>query len=65
MPKRTTKIRSPLDWIELLNLQEIVAAREEALIDAYGDDEQLTALICIVDSELKVPFTARVLGAAG
>lgn len=35
---------------------------EEATIDAYGDDEQLTGLFTILEEHLAVPFTTTVLG---
>ncbi|MEV6811902.1 hypothetical protein [Micromonospora sp. NPDC051296] len=35
---------------------------EEATIDAYGDDEQLTGLFTMIDERLAVPFTTTVLG---
>ncbi|MBQ1019456.1 hypothetical protein KBX71_16505 [Micromonospora sp. D93] len=35
---------------------------EEATVDAYGDDEQLTGLFTVVEEHLAVPFTTTVLG---
>ncbi|MEV0881519.1 hypothetical protein AB0I85_27230 [Micromonospora echinofusca] len=35
---------------------------EEATIDAYGDDEQLTGLFTMIEEHLAVPFTTTVLG---
>lgn len=35
---------------------------EEATVDAYGDDEQLTGLFTMVEEHLAVPFTTTVLG---
>ncbi|MEU1757355.1 hypothetical protein ABZ436_32565 [Micromonospora matsumotoense] len=35
---------------------------EEATVDAYGDDEQLTALFTMIEEHLSVPFTTTVLG---
>jgi hypothetical protein len=35
---------------------------EEATVDAYGDDEQLTGLFTMIEERLAVPFTATVLG---
>ncbi|MET7712297.1 hypothetical protein [Streptomyces sp. NPDC005407] len=35
---------------------------EEATIDAYGDDEQLTGLFTMIEENLAVPFTTTVLG---
>ncbi len=35
---------------------------EEATIDAYNDDEQLTGLFTMIEERLAVPFTTTVLG---
>ncbi|MGC4815288.1 hypothetical protein ACLQ29_32690 [Micromonospora sp. DT228] len=35
---------------------------EEATVDAYGDDEQLTGLFAMLKEHLAVPFTTTVLG---
>ncbi|PWU48946.1 hypothetical protein DLJ47_27415 [Micromonospora sp. S4605] len=35
---------------------------EEATIDAYGDDEQLTGLFTMLEEHLALPFTTTVLG---
>ncbi|MGS2617642.1 hypothetical protein ACVCAH_24425 [Micromonospora sp. LZ34] len=35
---------------------------EEAIIDAYGNDEQLTGLFTMIETRLAVPFTTTVLG---
>ena len=35
---------------------------EEATVDAYGDDEQLTGLFTMIEEQLAVPFTTTVLG---
>ncbi|NYT95278.1 hypothetical protein [Salinispora sp. H7-4] len=35
---------------------------EEATLDAYGDDEQLTGLFTLIEEHLAVPFTTTVLG---
>ncbi|MGR6320692.1 hypothetical protein Q2K19_22340 [Micromonospora soli] len=35
---------------------------EEATVDAYGDDEQLTGLFTLLEEHLAVPFTTTVLG---
>ena len=36
---------------------------EQATVDAYGDDEQLTGLYTMIEDNLAVPFTTTVLGA--
>ncbi|MEU8265193.1 hypothetical protein AB0C02_31870 [Micromonospora sp. NPDC048999] len=35
---------------------------EDATVDAYGDDEQLTGLFTMIEEHLAVPFTTIVLG---
>jgi hypothetical protein len=35
---------------------------EEATVDAYNDDEQLTGLYTMIEDNLAMPFTAVVLG---
>ncbi|MEV6671144.1 hypothetical protein [Streptomyces sp. NPDC051162] len=35
---------------------------EEATVDAYGDDEQLTGLFTMIEENLALPFTTIVLG---
>jgi hypothetical protein len=35
---------------------------EEATVDAYNDDEQLTGLYTTLEEHLAVPFTTTVLG---
>jgi hypothetical protein len=35
---------------------------EEATVDAYNDDEQLTGLFTMIEEHLVVPFTTIVLG---
>jgi hypothetical protein len=40
----------------------IEAMIEEATVDAYNDDEQLTGLFTMIEERLVVPFTTTVLG---
>lgn len=35
---------------------------EQATVDAYGDDEQLTGLFTMIEENLVLPFTTAVLG---
>jgi len=35
---------------------------EEAIVDAYGESEQGTALFTIIEDQLELPFSTRVLG---
>jgi hypothetical protein len=41
------------------DLDELV---EEAIVDAYGEDEQLTGFYTMIEDNLALPFTTRVLG---
>ncbi|MFJ7181471.1 hypothetical protein ACIQXA_34975 [Streptomyces massasporeus] len=45
-----------------LDPASLEALIEEATIDAYGDDEQLTGLFTKIEENLAVPFTTTVLG---
>jgi Calcium binding len=40
-------------------LDELV---EQAIVDAYGDDEQMTGLYTMIEDSLALPFTTTVLG---
>ena len=42
-------------------LDELV---QQAIVDAYGDDEQLVGLYTMIDDNLALPFTTTVLGVA-
>ncbi|MFD0772409.1 hypothetical protein ACFQZ2_00560 [Streptomonospora algeriensis] len=41
---------------------ELDALVEEAVVDAYGEDEQSTALHAAIEDDLAVPFHTTVLG---
>ena len=41
------------------DLDELV---EEAIVDAYGEDEQLAGLYTMIEDNLALPFTTMVLG---
>jgi hypothetical protein len=41
------------------DLDELV---EEAIVDAYGEDEQLTGFYTMIEENLALPFTTRDLG---
>jgi hypothetical protein len=41
------------------DLDELV---EEAIVDAYGEDEQLAGFYTMIEENLALPFTTRVLG---
>ncbi len=41
---------------------ELDALVEQAVVDAYGEDEQLTAFHAVIEDNLAVPFQTTVLG---
>jgi hypothetical protein len=41
---------------------ELAAMVDEATVDAYSEDEQLTGLFTMLEEHLVVPFTTTVLG---
>lgn len=41
---------------------ELAALVDEATVDAYGEEEQLTGLLTMLEEHLDVPFTTMVLG---
>lgn len=42
---------------------ELDALIEEAIVDCYNDEEQITGLFTMIDEHLAVPFRTEVLGA--
>ncbi|MBW1601713.1 hypothetical protein JJV70_06215 [Streptomyces sp. JJ66] len=46
----------------VLSAAELEAMIEEATVDAYTEDEQLTGLFTLLEEHLAVPFTTTVLG---
>ncbi|MGW9024506.1 calcium-binding protein [Streptomyces sp. NPDC055722] len=45
-----------------LDTAELEAMIEEATVDAYNEDEQLTGLFTMLEEHLDLPFTTAVLG---
>jgi hypothetical protein len=45
-----------------LGKAELAVMIEEATVDAYNEDEQLTGLFTMLEEHLAVPFTTAVLG---
>jgi hypothetical protein len=45
-----------------LGRTELEAVIEEATVDAYGEDEQLTGLFTLLEEHLALPFTTALLG---
>ncbi|WP_155057252.1 calcium-binding protein [Streptomyces blattellae] len=46
----------------MLDTVELEAMIEEATVDAYNEDEQLTGLFTMLEEHLGLPFTTAVLG---
>lgn len=47
-----------------LSDEELDALVEQATVDAYGDDEQLSGFAVMIEDNLEVPFDTTVLGMA-
>jgi hypothetical protein len=60
-----SKIKSERSWFQKLDPDLIREAFDQATVDAYGDDEQHTALLTAIEDQLEFPFEAQVLGKAG
>jgi len=56
------KTKQPGNWIARFPKTAIREAFEDAMVDAYGEHEQYTALLTIIEDRLAFPFKARVLG---
>lgn len=61
MGKRSSKKSTATSWINQLDPDEINDAREEALVDAFGDYEQHSAFLTALEDVLVFPFSAMVL----
>jgi hypothetical protein len=46
----------------VLDTAELEAMVEEATVDAYNEDEQMTGLFTMLEEHLGLPFTTAVLG---
>ncbi|QGN45632.1 hypothetical protein GKC29_01345 [Micromonospora sp. WMMC415] len=60
-PNTSTPVRYPPPMASKGNAA-LEAMIEEATVDAYGDDEQLTGLFTMIEEHLAVPFTTTVIG---
>ena len=49
-------------WLQALDETEVQAALEDATVDCYDEEEQLSGLVEMVHQEVAVPFQAIVLG---
>ncbi|MBI4454807.1 MAG: hypothetical protein HY644_02795 [Acidobacteria bacterium] len=50
------------NWTAKLDEQQVQEALDDALVDAYGDYEQHSGLLTMIEEQLRFPFQARVLG---
>jgi hypothetical protein len=56
----------PRLWrVEKLGEEELDALVEEATIDAYGDEEQLSGFAVMIEDKLEMPFETTILGRHG
>ena len=60
-PRRTGRKRAARPALSKRRLIELV---EEAIIDAYGEDEQRVGLLTMVQEHLAVPFMTEIRGTA-
>ena len=51
-----------ISWNKKLHAADVRDAMQEACVDCYGDDEQISGLTTMVDQELAFPFQGQVLG---
>ncbi|MCI0721011.1 MAG: calcium-binding protein [Acidobacteria bacterium] len=54
--------RGPAKWQTQLDKDKVRRAFEEAIIDCYGEYEQHSGLLTMIEQEVKFPFQAQVLG---
>ena len=50
--------------MDVLSRAQLDALVEEATVDAYNADEQVTGLFTLLEDNLRVPFETRLLGVA-
>jgi hypothetical protein len=48
--------------VDSLSRSELDALVDEAMVDCYDEDEQLTGLFTMIEDNLAMPFTTQVLG---
>ena len=54
--------RKPESNFPSFSREKIEALIEEAVVDAYGDDEQTGGFITMIEEHLALPFTVSILG---
>jgi hypothetical protein len=60
MPRKSKS--APRKWTDKLDEAEVNEAMDEACVDAYGEDEQHSGLLTMIEDEVEFPFPAMVLG---
>jgi len=58
----STAAKSPKRWTDPLDPSAVEEALEDACTDAYGEHEQHTGLLTVIQDELIFPFRAELLG---
>ncbi len=61
MPRKR-KLERPSAWTRALDDADVSAALEDATVDAYGESEEHSGLLTLIEDELQFPFRARILG---
>jgi hypothetical protein len=59
MQKRGTNKRTGAKAIPKARLDELI---EEAIVDCYNESEQVSGFFCMLEDQLAVPFTTKLLG---
>jgi hypothetical protein len=62
LPRRSPKSAATLANVTELTEAELDELIEQAVVDAYGDDEQLTGFYTMIEGNLALPFATTVLG---
>ncbi len=62
MAKRDAKAKSPTWWISQLDPNDMQGAHEEATTDAYGDYEQHTGFMTLLEEDMVFPFNVKFMG---
>ncbi len=60
--RRASATVTTLAVVAELSQADLDGLVEEAIVDAYGEDEQLASFYTMIEENLTLPFTTRVLG---
>ena len=61
MPRPLKSKSGDAKWTQELDAQQVHAALEDAIVDAYDEYEQHTGLLTMIENEVQFPFRAKVL----